>query len=447
IYKAIREILSESQSKSVSQAEIARRIGIDITTLNEWLKRHSYDLDIQKLRRDIFLTTFAAKIRYILINLYFKDIPFSEREIKDRLKRQGISLAKYSNWKFRQKRKNKFDLANLLEKYPIYFDEISEIFGSCQIDVLLKLLPSIYFEDYSVYVEYDKFKIQNPNLDIFDFIMYLITTKKLDLAIFYLREALFQYKKENKLLTSKEAKIIDHLLFFIYTHKFFGSINKAKLRLYIAKGLLDKNKEEALFYLKEAKKILEEAVGFAEENEISISPLAYLYRIVLCLENKLKEETFACGLGVYKDGKMDEEASKKTKRILVQKVKKKLIVDFYGLPKKLKEKIPQKILELLDSDNIYFILDEADIKNHSPPFLWFESDKRFLVAFSLSKPLILKNGKLPRGIYLPTGLLDKNFIHLLPQIISHEKEDILNKQEDIDEAQRLAEEVLKIITN
>ncbi|MCM8774153.1 MAG: hypothetical protein NC820_05415, partial [Candidatus Omnitrophica bacterium] len=119
----------------------------------------------------------------------------------------------------------------------------------------------------------------------------------------------------------------------------------------------------------------------------------------------------------------------------------KKIFSYQELPISLREKLkdlPQDAKRVLLSKNIYIIISEDLGDIPILPFIWYESAERFVVACVDEK-----------RIYLPLSLIElliktKN-LDLLNRIIIHEEKHLNGEPEDIQEAERLANEVLKEI--
>jgi hypothetical protein len=112
-------------------------------------------------------------------------------------------------------------------------------------------------------------------------------------------------------------------------------------------------------------------------------------------------DSFACGLGIYKDGKLDDAVARLADEALAR-----ARVTHYR-------------------DNIYLVEPDSEIRNNSPPCVWCESDTRFLVSYA-------KDNK----IYLPADITFNKA--LTEALIDFESRNIREGKEDTEEAMRLA---------
>lgn len=154
-------------------------------------------------------------------------------------------------------------------------------------------------------------------------------------------------------------------------------------------------------------------------------------------------ETFALGKGIYTSlGQMDDLAQDKTAETLSQASTQGRIISWSGLPADVRNYIETSnpsLAEILKQKEFRFVLDDSDIHAASPPYLWYESPKRFLLAVTTD---ILENKSL---IYLPINLiiqLIKTNPELFTQIVNHELNHLIGQKENIFEAEGLAGEVM-----
>ncbi|MEW6101856.1 MAG: alpha/beta fold hydrolase, partial [Candidatus Omnitrophota bacterium] len=118
---------------------------------------------------------------------------------------------------------------------------------------------------------------------------------------------------------------------------------------------------------------------------------------------KLTEIDKACGLGIFLHGKMDEEAQEKTRQVIRIARQKGRIKQFKDLDRRNLGFLIEprsEIVKLLREKEVYLILPEGDIRNRSPPYIWYESSGRFLVSATL-----FDLEPYRRAIYLPFGLI------------------------------------------
>jgi hypothetical protein len=89
-----------------------------------------------------------------------------------------------------------------------------------------------------------------------------------------------------------------------------------------------------------------------------------------------------CGFGVYtRNGELDSKAGKKLRRFL--KTAKKVTIPSCEVAEDKKAVLGEKVKQKLLENNIFFVdLQESksEIKNHSPPFILYESSERFLIT-------------------------------------------------------------------
>jgi len=148
-----------------------------------------------------------------------------------------------------------------------------------------------------------------------------------------------------------------------------------------------------------------------------------------------KEGNYYCGVGIYTDGRMDEEARRRTEEVINTAHRDNRIGQYADLSDDTKEQIPEgKLKNLLAGENIRIILSEAGIGLGAAPFIWYENVREFVVACVTG-----------RDIYIPFSLIElivKNGIpKLLEKILEHEIRDLEGLRENIEESEILAKAV------
>ncbi|MCQ9207835.1 MAG: hypothetical protein NG712_00400 [Omnitrophica bacterium] len=108
--EAMDPLLKDNPGTIITEPLLAREIGIDHTTLNNWLKRHEDDPRVQAFKKRMLRTTMYGRICWVVAQLIVCGKRVTEDTVKNSLKQGGITSKHYATWKF----KNRFDLKQYL---------------------------------------------------------------------------------------------------------------------------------------------------------------------------------------------------------------------------------------------------------------------------------------------------------------------------------------------
>ncbi|MBU1366864.1 MAG: ATP-binding protein [Candidatus Omnitrophica bacterium] len=121
-----------------------------------------------------------------------------------------------------------------------------------------------------------------------------------------------------------------------------------------------------------------------------------------------QREFFACGLGIFREGKLDKPIQRQIEKILKSAKKEDRTVRYKDLPRDAKEKIEKSAAAgAFERENPWIIFHPSEVRNNSPPFICQESELRFLSAFGVGELQGVKAqpDESDAGIYLPSILV------------------------------------------